>query len=155
VTATKNADGTFVERYGVAGAIRDIIDVEQVTSDAYLGHVNWLRSGEWLRDGRQVRLIGATDRVSYVVHGKAQYTSIGELTDDYFMLAYRMIRLRLLEYRLGQRSQFYKWVVFDKSSDINIPEIRSMIQDARVEIAEDIKNLALPEPMIPFSHVGS
>ena len=155
VTATKNADGTFVERYGVAGAIRDIIDVEQVTPDAYLGHVNWLRSGEWTRDGRQVRLIGATDTVKYVVHGKAQYASIGELTDDYFMLAYRMIRLRLLEYRLGQRANFYRHIVYTKESDINIPEIRSMIQDARVEIAEDIKNLALPEPMIPFSHVGS
>ncbi len=155
VTATKNADGTFVERYGVAGAIRDIIDVEQVTSDAYLGHVNWLRSGEWLRDGREVRLIGATDTVSYVVHGKAQYVSIGELTDDYFMLAYRMIRLRLLEYRLGQRANFYRAVIYTKESDINIPEIRSMIQDARGEIAEDIKNLALPEPMVPLSHVGS
>ena len=142
------------DSYGVAGAIRDIIDVEQVSNDAYLLHSNWLRSGEWIRDGRQVRLIAPSDSVLYVVHGKAQYASIGELTDDYFMLAYRMIRLRLLEYRLGQRSNFYRWTVMDKVSDIGPNDLRAMIQDARGEIAEDIKNLALPEPMIPFSFSG-
>jgi len=154
ITITKNGDGTYLERYGVLGTIRDIIDVEQVSNDAYLLHYNWLRSGEWVRDGRQVRLIAPSDTVKYVVHGKAQYASIGELTDDYFMLAYRMIRLRLLEYRLGQRSNFYRWTIYDKVSDISPSDIRAMIQDARVEISEDIKNLALPEPMVGFSFTG-
>jgi len=154
ITITKNADSTFVERYGVAGAIRDVIDVEQVSNDAYLLHHNWLRSGEWTRDGRQVRLIAPSDTVKYVVHGKAQYASIGELTDDYFMLAYRMIRLRLLEYRLGQRSNFYRHTIYDKVSDISPSDIRAMIQDARGEISEDIKNLALPEPTVGFSFTG-
>ena len=155
VTITQNADGTLVERYNVAGAIRDVLDVEQASDDAYLGHVTWLRHGEWLMDGRQVRLIGAAEGVKYVVHGKSQYASIGELTDDYFMLAYRMIRLRLLQYRLGQRANFYRNTIYDKTSDINIPEIRSIIADTRAEIAEDIKNLALPEPVVPFSYTGS
>ena len=154
VTITTGSDGTFNEWYDIPSSIRDVTAVERASDDALLRHSHWVTQGEWQQVGRDIRLFGATDTYKYRVHGKAQFESIGELTDDYFMLAYRMIRLRLLNYRLSQRSNFYRHTIFDKSTDIGIPELRAMIADAKVEIAEDIKALAGPEPLVPFGFTG-
>lgn len=154
ITITKGSDGTFNEWYDIPAAIRDVMAVERASNDALLRHNDWITHGEWQQVDRDIRLVAASDTLKYRVHGKAQYDAIGELTDDYFMLAYRMIRLRLLQYRLGQRSNFYRHTIFDKSTDIGIPELRTMVADAKVEIAEDIKALAGPEPMVPFGFTG-
>lgn len=154
ITITEGSDGSFNELYDISSSIRDVTMVERVSNDALLRHSDWVTTGQWQQVGRDIRIVGASDVHLYRVHGKRQFNSIGELTDDYFMLAYRMIRLRLLTYRLSQRSNFYRHTIFDKSTDIGIPELRAMIGDAEREIAADIGALAQAEPLVPFGYAG-
>lgn len=149
VAITKASDGTKNEWYDIPAKIRDVLGLELVSNDANLRHVAYLSSGEWEQVGRQIRVTRANDTYKYQIFGKAQFVAIGELTDDYFMLAYRMIRSKLLAFRINQRANFYKNILYDKRSDIDIPDLRAMKADADADIARDIRALALPEPIVP------
>lgn len=140
--------GVSAEYYDLPASIRDVFGLEIVSNDTNMRHVAWLGEGQWMQVGRQIRIFAATTSYKYVVHGKAQYQTIGQLANDYFMLAFRMARLRVLQWRLSQRSNFYKAVTFDKVTDINTPDIRAMIQEAQVDIERDIRSLALAEPAV-------
>jgi len=143
---TQNGSGD--EYYDIPAAIRDVYRVEKVSNDSLLRHVAWLYEGQWEQIGRQVRIYKSTTSYKYVVHGKALYQTIGQLAQDYFMLAFRMTRVRVLQFRLSQRSNFYKAVTFDKTTDINTQDIRAMIQEAEIQIERDIRALALAEPAV-------
>lgn len=138
------------EYYGLPAEIRDVFSVEYGSNDSYVLHMNWLTDGDWAQHGRQVRIFEGASAVKMVVHGKAEFRNVGELTNDYFVLLKVMVMKKYLDWRLMQRANFFQWPVLTPKSDVGPQDLRNMITDLKMEIATRVAALALPEPIVPI-----
>lgn len=150
VTLTTQAGNVVDEVYAIPAKIRDVIAVE--VRDLSTGLLNeTLEDGEWAtHTNRKIRIFGAGTAYGYWIVGKAQYRALGELTDDFYMLALHLLFVKVLLFRKRQRANFKQFVTMDPTTDMNPDQLGRMIADERLEVAERVKALALAEPAIPI-----
>jgi hypothetical protein len=154
-TVTPTSSNGAVNRvYGINGELRDVYAVEVIGTDAPGTHQFQMIGGEYMQEGRTIRIPSAMTGYKYVVWGKARFASVGELTDEGYMLLYHLVRAKYLQYRENQRANYRKFIVMDRDSDITPEQIRQMKVDAQAEVERRIKSLAYAEPAIPMSESG-
>lgn len=150
LTLTTQAGGVVDETYAIPAKIRDVIGVE-IRDNANGLLVETLEDGEWVgHTNRKLRIFNASTAYGYWIVGKAQYRALGELTDDFYMLALHLLFVKVLLFRKRQRANFKQFVTMDPTTDMNPDQLGRMIADERLEVAERVKALALAEPAIPI-----
>jgi hypothetical protein len=152
IVVTAGADGASVESYAVPHYIRDVYRVE--LRDNY-GHVlDSLTDPEevaFSATNRRIRIYdaeAATTSYRYWVVGKAQYRTMGELMDDFHVIALHMLLVRYLQFRKKQRANFKKFITFDPTTDVLPKDIEAMIAEEKSEVAVRAAALSQPEPPI-------
>jgi len=134
------------EYYPLDQRIRDAFAVELVDT-TYLNHIEWLILGsEWEQMAGELRLYNVSTSYKYVVHGKAQFKDLGELTDDYFSLILAMAKVKYYHKRLDERMDFIAYMVGDPRTDVNPDQIRQAIQLKEQDVARQLAGVVLAEP---------
>lgn len=148
ITPTKLISANTVdERYVIPGALRQVFSVE-IIDKTTTQLIAWLDADEWTVENRTIRLIRPSDQWLYVLHGKQQYQQLGELTNDVEELAYHLIRRMYLQKRINDRINFRKWVVFDRTSDVTLKDLREQLHDVLADITEAKRTIEMPEPAL-------
>jgi hypothetical protein len=136
------------ERYVIPAALRQVFSVEAIDTST-TQHIFWLQADEWSVENRTIRFIRPSTQWKYVLHGKAQYQQLGELTNDVEELAYHLVVRMYLQKRINDRRNFRKWVVFDRTSDITLKDLRDGLRDVLADINEAKRAVEMPEPAMP------
>jgi hypothetical protein len=149
-----SANGAVNRSYNINGELRDVYAVEVIGTDASAVHQYQLVGNEFVQEGRSIRIPAASVGYKYVIWGKARFATVGELTDEGYMLLYHMVRAKYLQYRENQRANYRKFIVMDRDSDISPEQIRQMKVDAQAEVEKRKNALAFAEPAIPVPESG-
>lgn len=140
------------QRYAVPHYIRDVYRIELRDSNGdVLDSLTDPEEVAFSAGNRQIRIFDAepaTSMYRYWVVGKAQYRTLGELTDDFFVLALHMLLVRYAQYRKRQRLNWKKFITFDPTTDILPRDIDMFIAEEKSEVAVRAAALANPEPPI-------
>jgi hypothetical protein len=151
ITTTNNVP---TERYTVPGYIRDVYRVElRDQNGSVLEQLSDPEEVAFSAGNRQLRIFDASlpaTNVHYWAIGKAQYRTLGELTDDFYVLALHMLLVRYAQYRKRQRLNWKKFITFDPTTDILPKDIDMFIAEEKSEVAVRAAALANPEPPIPI-----
>jgi hypothetical protein len=154
-TITPTSSSGAVDRvYGINGELRDVYAVEVIGTDASAIHQYQLIGNEFMQEGRNIRIPSASTGYKYVIWGKARFATVGELTDEGYMLLYHMVRAKYLQFRENSRANYRKFIIIDRDSDITPEQIRQMKVDAHAEVERRIKALAYAEPAVPVPESG-
>lgn len=149
-----SSGGVAAERYGLAAKIRDIIRVERLSTSSGNPVLYELSPGEFRQEQRQIYIPGGTVGDTYRVWGRAPFTAVGEMTDDWFPMLEEMIRVRYLQFRENGRGNYRAYIVLDRASDITPEQLRTMRLDAEARVQRMAAPLSFGEPAIPAPSGG-
>lgn len=142
------------QRYAVPGYIRDVYRVELRDNNGdVLDSLTDPEEVAFSATNRQIRIFDAQPATSlyrYWVVGKAQYRTMGELTDDFHVIALHMLLVRYAQFRKRQRLNYKKFITMDPTTDILPRDIDAFIAEEKSEVAVRAAALANAEPAIPM-----
>ena len=147
--------GQTATSYAIASAIRDVTNIEARSTATGNPLVMTIEQGsEWEQRGRNVFIKGADTAYIYRVWGKARYTAVGEMTDDFFKLLYDMVRVRYFEFRENGRGNYRAYIVLDRNADITPEQLSTFRREAEQKVAQSIAQLSLGEPAVAIDMGG-
>lgn len=125
-------------------------------------HASWrFIDVEWQQEDREIRLLDLAYRgisaatptlpstpqpsfYDYVLHGKQRIRDITELREEHYMLFYWLMRQKYLDFRIAERTNRMRFIVFNDQDDVTERFLPIMKARADQEVATRLAKL-LPE----------